>query len=213
MKWCKEMGDDFKRELVKLHPDLDLEEDAPLFEGLPVKHRKTLQKQGAQATAEVAAPDVEKYVESKAVFLRELSEYGLDMDNAKHCLLALELWNERGYHIVVYGNDVYDAAEQVKSEVDRYLLVEDLHPPIAGTEALVSRFHERDLEAPVKLDQKQRDFISAYSEFVSKAIQLDYRILKFRRDVLGDSERTISHEEAASLVRSPAVQRLPLDFF
>ncbi len=207
------MNDDFNRELVNLHPELDLEEDTPLFEGLSVKYQKMLQKYGAQETAKVAARDVEKYVESKAVFLRELSERRLDMDNAKHCRLALELWKERGYHIVVYDKDVYRAIEEVESEVVRYVLVEESHPPVAGTEALVSRFHERELEAPVKLDQKQRDFISAYSEFVSKAIQLDYRILKFRRDVLGDSERTISHEEASSLVRSPAVQRLPLDFF
>jgi hypothetical protein len=207
------MNDDFKRELVKQHPELDLEEDAPLFEGLLVTYRKALQKYGVQATAETAARDVEQYVNSKGVFLQELSHYGLDLEDAKDRHLALELWKERGFYIVVDGQDVYHAAEQVRSEVERHVLVKESHPDVAGTEALVSRFHERDVEAPVKLDQKQRDFISAYSEFISKAIQLDYRILQFRRNVLGDAKRTISHEEATNLVRSPAAQRLSLDFF
>jgi hypothetical protein len=97
------MNDDFKRELVKQHPELDLEEDAPLFEGLLMTYRKTLQKYGVQATAEVAAQDVEKYVNSKGVFLQELSNYGLDLEDAKDRYLALELWKDRGFYIVVDG--------------------------------------------------------------------------------------------------------------
>jgi hypothetical protein len=205
--------DDFKRELVEQHPALDLEVDPLLYEWLSEKHKKTLRKQGVQAVAEIARRDIKEYFDLKDTFLRELSGYSLDMDDAADHRLALELWNDRGYSIVVDGQDVYRVAKDVESEVSRYVLVKESYPPVVGTEALVSRFHERNLEAPVKLDQKQRDFVSAYSEFISKAIQLDYRILKLRRNVLGDSERTVSHEEATNLVRSPAVQRLPLDFF
>jgi len=207
------MNDDFKRELIKQHPELDLEEHALLYEWLSEKHKKALQKQGPQATAEIARRDTMKYFDRKDTFLRELSGHGLDLGDIADYRLALELWNEQGYHILFDDKDVYYAAEQVKSEITRHVLLKESRPPVVGKEALVARFHERDLDAPVKLDRKQRDFVSAYSEFISKAIQLDYRILKFRRNVLGDSERTVSHEEATSLVRSPAVQRLPLDFF
>jgi hypothetical protein len=64
------MFNDFKRELLERHSTLDLEADSALFEGLTEKYGLTLQKQGPQATAEVAAMDVEKYLDSKAVFLR-----------------------------------------------------------------------------------------------------------------------------------------------
>jgi hypothetical protein len=209
------MDSNFTRELLERYPALDLEEEAPLREWLQEKYRTHLRVQGAHATAEIVAQvrHVESYLAKKTAFLRELSRHGLAMDDAADHHLALKLWVEECGYSILEGQDVYNAAEQVESEILRHLKVKELRPLVAYPEALTSRFHERDLDSPVKLDQKQRDFIGAYSEFVSKAIQLDYRILKFRRDVLGDSTRTISHEEATRLIRSPAVQLLALDFF
>jgi hypothetical protein len=207
------MYDDFEWQLQERHPTLDLEEDASLFEGLFLKHKKTLQKQGAQASAEIAAQDVEKYLDAKAVFLRELSSYGLDMDNATDHRLALELWDERGTSIVVDNQDVYYTASEVQRDIRRYLLGKGSASPAADATALASRFNQQDLEALVTSNQKQRDFILAFSEFLSKALQLDGSVLKFRRDVLGDSQHTISHKEADELVRSPAAQLLSKDRF
>jgi len=207
------MHDDFKWELLERHPTLDLEEDASLFEGLFGKHKKTLQKQGAQATAEIAAQDVETYLDSKPVFLRELSSYGLDMDNTTDHRLALELWDERGTSIVVDNQDVYYAAGEVQRDVQRYLLGKEAATPVADATVLADRFNQQDLEALVASDQKQREFILAFSEFLSKALQLDRGVLKFRRDVLGGMHNTISHEAADNLVRSPAARFLSLDSF
>jgi hypothetical protein len=207
------MHDDFEWELLERHPTLDLEVDASLFEGLFEKHKRTLQKQGAQATAEIAAQDVEKYLDSKAVFLRELSSYGLDIDNTTDHRLALELWDERGSSIVVDNQDVYHAAREVERDVERYLLGKEAATSVADATVLADRFNQQDLEALVTSNQKQRDFILAFSEFLSKALQLDGGVLKFRRDVLGDSQNTISHKEADELVRSPAAQLLSKDRF
>jgi uncharacterized protein (DUF2384 family) len=124
-----------------------------------------------------------------------------------------KLWVEECGYSILEGQDDYNAAGQVESERLRHLEVRELRPLVADPEALISRFHERDLDSPVTLVQKQRDFINAFNEFVSKAIQLDYRKLKFRRDVLGDSTLSFSHEEATRLIRSAAVQLLSLDFF
>jgi hypothetical protein len=208
------MFNDFKRELLERHSTLDLEADFALFEGLTEKYGLTLQKQGPQATAEVAAMDVEKYLDSKAVFLRELSSYGLDMDNTTDHGLALELWDERSYPIIVDDQDVYHAAQVVQREVERYLLgKQQSASPVANAPVLASRFSQENLESLVRSDQKQRDFVLALSEFLSKALQLDRGVMEFRRDVLGDSKNTISREEADDLVRSPAAQRLSLDSF
>jgi hypothetical protein len=203
----------FRRELLERHPTLNFEVDASLFEGLSDKHGKTLQKQGAQATADVAGRDVEKYMDSKDAFLKELSSYGLEMENTADRRLALELWDERGYSIVVDNRDAYYAAQEVRREIERYLLGKESASPVSDAPALAARFNQQDLEALVTSNQKQRDFILALSEFLSKALQLDRGVLKFRRDVLGDSENTISREEADDLVRSPAAQRLSTDFF
>jgi hypothetical protein len=207
------VNDDYKRKLLERYPTLDPEVDASLFEGLAEKYRKTHQKQGTQSAAEVAARDVDKYLDSKAVFLWELSSYGLDMDNTEDRRLALELWDERGYSIVVDSQDVHYAVRDVQREVERYLRGKRSASPVVDATALASRFSQQDLEALVASNQKQRDFILALSEFLSKALQLDRGILEFRRDVLGDSQNTISHEEADALVRSPAAQLLSKDLF
>jgi hypothetical protein len=208
------MSDDLGRELVERYPALDLEEDKLLLEWLSQKHRKTLQAQGTRATAEIVARyDVGKYLDYKAIFLRELSTHGLDLGRDADRQFALERWREYGYPILTDEQGIPNAAEEAKKQIDSYLCGKaSSSVPING-EAFAARFHERNVEAPVKLDNKQREFVRAYSEFISKAIQLDYSILKFRSDVLGNPQRTISHEEATKLVRSPAAQRLPLDFF
>jgi len=207
------MLNDFKRELLERHPTLDLEADASLFEGLCEKYGRTLQKQGPLATAEVAAMDVERYLDSKAVFLRELSSYGLDMDDTTDRGLALELWVERSYPLIVDNQDVYHAAQEVQREVERYLLGKESASPVPDATALASRFSQESIESLVTYTQKQLDFLQAFSEFLSRALQLDRGVLKFRRDILGDSENTISQEEADDLIRSPAARCLPIDFF
>jgi hypothetical protein len=207
------MDDAFKQELLDRDSTLDPDE-ALLWGWLYSKHRRTIEKQGAGATAEIAARhDVRKYLECKATFLRELSSQGLDVDEGADRQLARKLWWEYGYSVLTDEQDVHQAAEEAKKQVDSYVFGKAVASASVDGEVLVARFQERDVEAPVKLDDKQRAFVRAYSEFISKAIQLDYRILKFRNDVLGDPQRTLSHEEATKLIRSPAVQRLPLNFF
>lgn len=205
---------DLIQELMDQNPTLSLEEEQPLREWLSQKYRKTLQAQGARATAEIAARyDVGKYLDCKAIFFRELSTHGLDLDRDADRQFALERWREYGYSILTDEQGISNAAEEAKKQIDNYLFGKaSSSAPIDG-EVFAARFHERNVEAPVKLDDKQREFLRAYSEFICKAIQLDYRILKFRRDVLGNSRRTISHEEATTFVRSPAIQHLPLSFF
>lgn len=207
------MRDDFKRELLERNPTLDLEGDAPLFEGLSEKHKGTLQKQGARATAEIAGRDVENYLDSKAFFLRELSGFGLDIDTSTDRRLALDLWDERAYFIVVGFQDVYQAAGEVQREVESYLLGKESASHVADATALAARFRQRDLEAFVTFEQEQREFILAFSEFLTKALQLNGDVLEYRDDILGDPQNTISREEADELVRSPAAQLLSVDLF
>jgi hypothetical protein len=136
------------------------------------------------------------------------------MDNTTDHGLALELWDERSYPIIVDNQDVYHAAQVVQREVERYLLgKQQSASPVANAPVLASRFSQENLESLVRSDQKQRDFVLALSEFLSKALQLDRGVMEFRRDVLGDSNNTISREEADDLVRSPAAQRLSIDSF
>lgn len=135
------------------------------------------------------------------------------MDRDADHQFALDLWREYGYSILTGAQGIPNAAEEAKKQIDSYLRGRaSSSVPIDG-DAIAARFRERNVGAPVNLDNKQREFVRAYSEFISKAIQLDYRILRFRRDVLGNPQRTISHEEATKFIRSPASQRLPLEVF
>ena len=212
------MVERFKRGLLEQHESLDAEEDSALPDWLAKKHERTLQKQGVDETLKIAARDVEKYLSDKATFLRELRAFGLNLEKATGRAtdrsVALKLWGDCGYYVLVHDRDVYKAVEEVESRVDDYLDgQESASPSVADPAILTSRFNQQNIEATIGFTEKQREFLIALSEFISKAFQLDYRILKFRRDVLGDPERTISYEEATNLVRSPAAQRLPLNFF
>ena len=207
------MNDDFEQALLERHPALDFEEDALLYEWLSEKHRKTLQRQGAQSTAEIARQDVEKYFRLKNAFLGELSNLDLDLGDFADQRFALKQWNHYGYSVLFTNHNVYDAVQQAEERVDAYLMGKGAAPSVADATALASRFSQENLEALVASNQKQRDFILAFSEFLSKALQLHSGVQRFRRDVLGGSQNTISHEEADDLVRSPATQLLSIDSF
>ena len=208
------MGDDFKWKLLEQYSTLNAEEDRVLLEWLSTERKSTLQKQGADETLKIVARDVEKYLINKATFLQGLRGLGLDLEKATERGFALKLWNHHGYFVLSDNRDVYQVVEEVEPRVDDYLDGQkSASPSVADPAILTSRFNQQNLEATISFTEKQRAFLIALSEFISKAIQLDYRILKFRRDVLGDPERTISYEEATNLVRSPAAQRLPLNFF
>jgi hypothetical protein len=207
---------DFRRELLQQDLALDFEKDPLLSEWFSEKYAKTLRKQGAQATAKIAHQDVKQYFRLKDAFLRRLSDLGLDPDDAVDQDFALALWNHYEYgHSVLFDDlNAHDAAEKAVERVNDYLRGKvSAVPSMANATALASRFSQQDLEALVASNQKQRDFILAFSEFLSKALQLDGGVLKFRRDVLGDSQNTISHEEADELVRSSAAQLLSKDLF
>ncbi len=208
------MVEQFKQKLLEQHPRLNAGEDLVLLEWLPGRHKRTLQRQGADETLKIAVRDVEEYLGSKATFLRELYRLGLDAENAEDRRFALELWNHHGYFVLANNRDVYDVVGEAKQRVGDYLdgkRSQPLSTPDAGT--LTSRFDQQDVEATINFTEKQREFLTALSEFVSRVAQLDYRILKFRRDVLGGPQNTISHEDATNLVRSPAAQYLSLDVF
>src|SRR5829696_2084588 len=186
------MNDDFKRELLARLPDLDLDEDTLLYDWLSEKHKKTLQKQGAQATAAIAHQYVRKYFGLKEAFLRELSNLGLDLDYAADKRFALKQWNHYGYLVLFDDLNVHNATEEAAERVDVYLMGKESAPSsAANASALASHFSQQDLEALVASKQKQRDFILALSEFLSKCLQLDRGVLKFRRNVLGKSLNTI----------------------
>ena len=120
------------------------------------------------------------------------------------------MWHEHGFYIFDECLDVHAEAENFKLRVTDFLRGEAVAQP-APSGGLASS--PGDPDEPIRYSEKQREFLRALNQFVSKGIQLDYRISQFRRDVLGDPERTISHIEATQFVKSEAVQRLPLTFF
>lgn len=204
----------FKQGLLEQHESLDIEEDGALPAWLAEKHKSTLQRQGADETLRIATRDVQKYLSLKATFLQELRRLGLNLEKAEESSFALKLWDDCGYRVLVQNCDVYHAVEEAEQRVGDYLEGQKSAPPsMADAGTLTSRFDQQDLETTINFTEKQREFLIALSEFVSRVAQLDYRILKFRRDVLGGLENTISHEDATNLVRSPAAQYLSIDFF
>ena len=210
------MTDDFRRALQAQHPALDWEQDPLLSDWLSEKHGQTLRRQGPQATAQIASKDVTKYLRLKESFLRQLSDLGLNLDNPSDMRFALNLWDhyEYGGSVLFDGNTVRDAAQRTAERVRDYLSGQASAPPsVTNPAELASRFRQEEIEALTASNQKQRDFILALSEFLSKALQLDRGVVGFRRDVLGGSQNTISHEEADELVRSPAAGILSMDVF
>src|SRR5215204_25289 len=208
------MIEQLKRKLLEQYPVLDAEEDGLLLDWLPGKYESTLRRQGVDETLKIAAREVEKYPNLKAIFLRELRELGLDLEDTMDRSFALKLWDYHGYSILAHDHDVYHAVREAEQRVDDYLDGQNsTSSSVADADTLASRFSQQDLQVTLRFTEKQRQFLIALSEFFSTVAQLDYRILKFRRDVLGGSENTISYKDATNLVRSPAAQRLSLDFF
>ena len=202
--------EDFKEQLLEHNPTLDLEEESQLYEWLRWKYQKTLQKQGPQATANIAEKDIREYFRTKESFVQGLFRFGLNSTRSTHQQYADKLWRECAQSILEDGFDVYMQINNLRSRVGDFLHGEAVAQP-APLEGLASNLGGSD--EPIRYGAKQREFVKALSQFVSKGVQLHYRVSAFRRDVLGDSERTISHEEATEFVRSPAIQRLPLSFF
>lgn len=195
---------------------MDWEHDALLSEWLSEKYGRTLLRQGPQATAQIASKDATSYFSLKEEFLRQLSDLGLNFKNPVDEEFALKLWDHYDYgrSILFEGIAVRDAAERTAERVNDYLSGQaSAAPSVTNPAELASRFGQVEIEALTGSNQKQRDFILALGEFLSKALQLDRGVVRYRRDVLGGLEKTISHEEADELVRSPAARLLSVDAF